>query len=708
MNANMMKRKISFIDNVGPEIDEDFIFKPDDIELLEKSFIGRKVSNLEFMDLISNKSAVGVIGQLLQDSLDQAAPFSDIILPDCQIDIDQLKISKPVCLRGGMKTKIIIREHILIDLSKFVPNFRESNDELDKFEKWKRHYAKHFFIAKGSPEKYQTDCPKRPDKKTDIFSPCTVAFESVLIEKQKVDRVKRGKSILSINKAVKNSNAEEEPAINVGFQTTGPLFMLGPESSLSLDSCIVKCHDQIIANLIGEFEPVNTGIIVPQQSATKENRGINLLLNSTFIRGFKSLGSEKITRFSSESTYYENFRETIMKFKNPYIIKIHASGFGLCGRSCLDLTNVSPDVDCNVIIEDTRFAEIFKTCILLGSKNKPRNNIDVKITNCNFSYNQSRCIDGAGYLGSLSVQNCEFDENGGDCIRLTDVTPEVEITHCNFLYSRKNGVSLSGTSGRISDCDVTAGGFGFYVEGYSESIETKDTYFDEDHQYLGQTVFIGKNTISNTSGAGITLMNTKCLRVNIQENVVTGCLHGVLIDDPIQSASHHPNSENDEKDNMPSLKFFGELNHRIEPPSKSARGELENLPKIKWTPARMGRAPHADESIELPTDISFRDTDKNQIGSKISLLRNKLFDNWFTGVKIRSAKVPVYISGGRIAGSNLASIGYISDNCAEITVNQSGLGKVEMDASMTSIDDRENAKEIDPNERVEVSNCTLV
>lgn len=90
------------------------------------------------------------------------------------------------------------------------------------------------------------------------------------------------------------------------------------------------------------------------------------------------------------------------------------------------------------------------------------------------------------------------------------------------------------------------------------------------------------------------------------------------------------------------------------------------------------------------------------------MLRNKLFDNWFTGVKIRSAKVPVYISGGRIAGSNLASIGYISDNCAEITVNQSGLGKVEMDASMTSIDDRENAKEIDPNERVEVSNCTLV
>jgi len=415
------------------------------------------------------------------------------------------------------------------------------------------------------------------------------------------------------------------------------------------------------------------------------------------------MGCEGITRLSADSSYFEHFKEKVFKFSFPSMVKLVSCGFGLCMKACIDLTNTSTPDSCRVLIEDTRFADCQKSCIIFGSKKPEDTGMHLKVSKCNFSYNLSRGVDGAGYLGSLSIVNCEFERNANDGIRLTDLNVEAVISGNKFEQNCKYAVECSGTSSRITENEVIGGSFGFKLEGYSELIDIYDSCYDSNKSFLGQSHFITRNTISQNSGSGIILRNGQYFRAEVKDNIIRGCLNGVLIDE-VENL-HQQTTDQMRNTSGPNLRFLSSLNYDKNPSKVNRPGKTSA--KTRWNPSSPMRGSMGDNCIDESPDCNSVKT--ASVKPEIILIDNNLFDNWFMGVNIRSTRVPINIVGGKISGNQRASIGYSSQSPAyEITVGREGSERVDIDKAATQIDLGLNVNEISLQERSDTKGCLLI
>lgn len=413
-------------------------------------------------------------------------PYSKIVLPKCSIEVGTLRLTKPITFAGDKGTLLRVRNKIEINID----HYEKSADY-----RYEGLSSTHFRVAKLSAGELK------------------VSFEAVALE-------------LSPSHLIEQQRTNEESYSATNQMNN--LFHVSGKVILELKDCKVstsKAQDCTLISLIEESAGVDAQVR-PE-----------LKIVSSYISGFKSIGTEAFDSVQISHSCFESIRGTVLKFTRPKTVHIVKSLFKECDNTCIEIDAEHCQKFSRVHIEACDFKKNQQDCVLLLPNTFTEHLLEVKVEECNFSENISSCINALRSESTiLKVMNCSFFGSKKATIEMEDCGQRSEIVSNYFNGNQGTCVNCIGSPALICYNDMRDNFAGIFANCTQrramQYIKYVDRFLNSSTDSMSNQikVEIYKNTIKTCLRTGIELGGISNFKQKLAFNELMNCWQGILID----------------------------------------------------------------------------------------------------------------------------------------------------------------------------------
>lgn len=398
-----------------------------------------------------------------------------------------LMISKPVTFVGGKGTVLRIRHQIAIKLD------HSSNRPYSNIDSLSSPY---FTVEQLQP----TD--------TDRVSINTVALE--ICECDDLEQLRTDGE--SFHSAGKSSH----------------LFHITGRSMLELNDCKLDAGKAAFCSLVcGGDEP-----------SDREWQARPLLkMTSSYVTGFKSIGSECFGNVYISQCCFESIAGPVLRLHRPRSVHIVKSNFIECLGTCIQLSAENCQIESKAIIEACDFKRNRKECIYVAPDTYINSLLEVRIEDCTFTDNSSHCVKAYRSESTiLKLTNCSFVQSKKSPIEIEDCGQRSEIVSNFFSANEGTCISCLGSPIIVFYNEMVENWAGISASCSQQRAKSHVKYVDRflNHSTDSMSHHIGvelyKNTIKSCFESGIEIYGISYFTPKIANNLVEGCKNGILID----------------------------------------------------------------------------------------------------------------------------------------------------------------------------------
>lgn len=518
--------------------------------------------------------------------IDRLQPFQEYELPDCEVFVDDLIISKPIYLVGSASTVLRVRGKISLSLERVYNDYQPSSRKM-------QGVFKQTSFSKGTREIIS------PSNKVVFFS------VNILFEPQEPGAPKIG-----------NEDLDKFAMQNEGDSHKSCLFHLSQRSSLTLSSCTIKGPLDLAPNEV--LSVFSTSKVfqsaMTHQTATRhlfgdsapETQSGLICLESCLFDQLDELYAEKAcshTLFMSRSQII-GFRRTVLGSLGNFHMAIENSTFSNCLSSPLRVYQAarsarnsgkhifSPLNALKVFSKKLNFPSTTQPIVMpttnsfssaienrqkeekfLGEtpKNSQKEQTDsIYLKNVTFIGNTGICICvesdlSRGQQGSYPIvaKDCLFEGNLNVCVQSNhNKKTTLFLNQCKFSSNR--AVCIEQDSALL--LKVVACKFEDNLN-YLVTLKDSPFQFNKNVCYRNTQAVqvttkgnkgvyfanISQNRIDKVDGNGVEIFTNGSLKLTAHINIILGCQNAIYIDSRSFAESRSPQSSSQ---NNSSIEFF--------------------------------------------------------------------------------------------------------------------------------------------------------